>query len=401
MAEKHFIADTNVLIDNPDAITILTNGEEGKDRNQVYITHTVINELDGLKKDNKVAPQVREVIHSLWECKDDIKIIGLPDPDYNNDNRILAEISNSNVADGFILVTNDLLMRFKAEKCYDIETQEFNESRPFKSDSEHFTGFAKEPKDYDNVTPNCFTFVDGKLSICNPNWEPAPVPDYKVWNIVPKTAYQRATMHLILDEHVDIISIQSPAGLGKSLISLACALHMSLQEKRYKKIYVVKNTIEIGKDLGFLPGNLEDKINPFFKPVRDLLLGLHDDRPANRLFLDIKPSGEVTLNPKHIEFVPINHMRGMNIDDGVVIIEEAQNFSRNEIRTILTRMGENVKCIINGDTNQVDNIYLNHENNGLNWIVRKFKGQPNYGHVVLQGSKSRGPICDTVLKTGL
>lgn len=396
MAEKHFIVDTNVLIDNPDAIRILTNGLDGKDRNHVYLSHTVINELDGLKKDNKLRPQIREVIKSLWEYKDDITFIGNLNTDFNNDNKILSEINNNKVENP-ILVTSDLLLRFKAEKVYDIETQEFKESKPFKSDSERYTGFVDE---YNNEERNCFTFIDGRLHVCNPHVEPVLVHDSEIWKIKARTAYQNAAMYLILNDNIDLVSIQSPAGLGKSIISLATALHLVLQAKKYKKIYVVKNTIEIGKDLGFLPGSIEDKINPFFKPVKDLLMGLHDSRPANKLFLAIKPT-EVVLNPKHIEFVPINHMRGMNIDNALVIIEEAQNFSRNEIRTILTRMGENVKCIINGDTNQVDNNYLNHENNGLNWVVRMFKGQPNYGHIVLQGSKSRGPICDMVLNTKL
>lgn len=396
MAEKHFIADTNVLIDNPDAIKILTNGEDGHDKNQVYITQTVLNELDGLKRDNKVGPQAREVIHNLFEHIDDITLLGQMDREASNDNRILTEITDSDLTDP-ILVTSDLLMKFKAVKCSDIKVQDFDHSRPFKSDSERFTGFVEE---YENDIPNCFTFIDGKLHVCNPNLDPELVQMQEPWKVRPKTAYQSAAISLIMDDNIDIVSIQSPAGLGKSLISLASSLYLTLEKKKFKKIYVVKNTIEIGKDLGFLPGSLEDKIDPFFKPVKDLLMGLHEARPANKLFIDIKPN-EVVMNSKHIEFVPITYMRGMNIDNAIVVIEEAQNFSRNEIRTILTRMGENVKCIINGDTNQVDNIHLNTENNGLNWVVRMFKGQFNYGHVVLQGSKSRGPICDTVLKTGL
>jgi len=397
MPTKRFIIDTNVLIDNPEAIKILTNGENGKDRNQVYISHTVLNELDGLKKDTKLRPQVREVIKNIIKYKDDIVLIGDFDNSYNNDNKILSEINTTDKIDNPILVTGDDLLRFKAEKIYNLDTQEFKESKPFRSDSEKFTGFVDE---YDDECPNCFRFIDGKLHICNPHVEPELVPDRKIWSIVPKTAYQSAAIYLILNDNIDVVSIQSPAGMGKSLLSLAGAMHLVLQEKKYRKIYVVKNTIEIGRELGFLPGDIESKIDPFFKPVKDLLLKLHDERPANRLFLDIK-GNDVTLNQKHIEFLPINHMRGMNIDNSIVIIEEAANFSRHDMRTILTRMGENTKCIINGDTNQVDNNFLNQENNGLNWIVRMFKGQPNYGHVVLQGSRSRGRICDLVLKTGL
>ncbi|HQI82881.1 MAG TPA: PhoH family protein, partial [Deltaproteobacteria bacterium] len=97
----------------------------------------------------------------------------------------------------------------------------------------------------------------------------------------------------------------------------------------------------------------------------------------------------------------LNFIRGMNIEDAVVIIDEAQNITRYETRALLTRMGEHVKCFVLGDTNQVDHPYLNAYNNGLNWIVTKFKGHRNYGHMVLKGSRSRGPITDLVLKTNL
>ena len=204
----------------------------------------------------------------------------------------------------------------------------------------------------------------------------------------------------MLDKNVDLVTIQSEAGFGKTYIALAAALHLVLQEKTYKKIYVVKPNIEIGEKLGFLPGDMHEKMDPYFKPIKDLILKLHELRDANRLFIDPK-APTLSFNPKFIEMIPINFMRGMNLDNCVVIYDEIQNLDRNETRVCLSRLGENVKCICTGDTRQVDNPHCNEQNNGLNWIVKLCKHQKNYAHIVLKGTKSRGPIADLIRNVNL
>jgi PhoH-like ATPase len=127
---------------------------------------------------------------------------------------------------------------------------------------------------------------------------------------------------------------------------------------------------------------------------------LHELRPANRLWEE-PTANNLVLQRRSVEMLPINFLRGMNIDNAIVLIDEVQNLGRDELRTILSRMGENVKVICTGDVRQIDNIHLNQDNNGLNWMVRLFRGQNNYGHVVLGGNKSRGPIADLVRESGL
>ena len=185
-----------------------------------------------------------------------------------------------------------------------------------------------------------------------------------------------------------------------TFLALASALHLTLQDKTYSKIYVVRRNSEIGEDLGYLPGDVFDKMSPHFRPIHDLLYKLHDIRKANKIFKNPEDPDE-GFNSKKIEFVPPNFMRGMNIEDAVVIIDEVTNFPRYEVRTMLTRMGQNVKCICTGDTRQIDNIRLNSENNGLNWMIKFLTGFENYGHITLKGRKSRGPITDIVRKSGL
>jgi PhoH-like ATPase len=221
-----------------------------------------------------------------------------------------------------------------------------------------------------------------------------------IWNLKPRTVYQNLALELITAEHVDLVSIQSEAGYGKTYLALATAMYLVLERKLYDKIFVVKPTIEIGAKMGFLPGDVAEKMEPYMKYIFDLLLKLHRQRPANKLF--VNPNDEtLRFNAKKFEGLPLAYVRGMNIENAFVIIDEAQNLSRTEVRALLTRMGEGVKCVCLGDTSQVDNPYLNEANNGLNWIVRKFKGFNNYGHMVLKGDRSRGPITDMVLKSKL
>ena len=206
--------------------------------------------------------------------------------------------------------------------------------------------------------------------------------------------------NVLLDDTIHVVSMQSEAGYGKSFLALAAALYLVLEKKAYQKIYVVKPMIEIGQKLGYLPGRVEEKMEPYTRYIADLILKLHKMRPANRIFLNPDESPPL-FNPARFELLPLTYIRGMNIENAVVIIDELQNMSRTECRALLSRMGEGVKCFCLGDTRQVDHPYLNADNNGLNWMVNKFKGHRIYAHLVLKGEKSRGPITDLVIKSGL
>jgi PhoH-like ATPase len=212
--------------------------------------------------------------------------------------------------------------------------------------------------------------------------------------------FQNLAMELMTHPGIDIVSVQSEAGYGKSYLALAAALYLVLERKAYQKIYVIKPTIEIGQKLGYLPGRLEEKMEPYTRYIADLLAKLHRLRPANKVFVEAD-TYPPQFNSKMFEILPLAYIRGMNIDNAVVIIDEMQNMARSECRALLSRMGEGVKCLCLGDTRQVDNPYLNQENNGLNWVVKKFKGSRIYAHIVLKGEKSRGPITDLVISTGL
>jgi PhoH-like ATPase len=217
---------------------------------------------------------------------------------------------------------------------------------------------------------------------------------------MPRTLFQNLALELMVNDDIHILSIQSDAGYGKSFLALAAALYLVLQKKRYDKVYVIKPMIEIGQKLGYLPGKIEEKMEPYTRYISDLMIKLHHLRPANKIFSDTV-CYPPQFNAKYFEVLPLAFIRGMNIENAVVIIDEMQNMSRSECRALLSRMSDGVKCICLGDIHQVDNPYLNQENNGLNWVVKKFKGSKIYSHLVLKGEKSRGPITDLVIKSGL
>lgn len=393
--KKNYIIDTSVLLDNPKSLTILRNGED----NNIFLSYTVVRELDGLKKDKRLAPVVSHVVDEI-EQHSFLQFIGSQNGGAKTgDLQILDDVKASSITDP-IVVTNDKLFRVMC-KFHGVQSEPFEESIPFQSESQLYTGFIE---DGDDFIPNSFTWQNGKPVF---NITPAErcLIDYehKVWGVKPHNVYQNLAFELLLSEHISLVSIQSKAGYGKSYLTLAAAMHQVIQEKKFEKIYLVKPTIEVGESLGFLPGDVEDKVDPYVRYLRSLIYKLHMLRGSkcSRVFTEDSSPQRLKLNPEFFEILPIAYIRGMNIENAMVIVDETQNLSRVEVRSLLTRMGNGTKCICLGDVEQIDNHYLNRFNNGLNWVVKSCKGEPAYGHIVLKGERSRGPICDMVLRNGL
>ena len=394
--QKNYIIDTNVLLEDPLSLAKLRNGNE----NHVFIPYHVLLELNKVKKNPKLRHIVARVIEYLVKNPDTFKVLSsnhIADPFANLvDNFILEEIQTSGLEQP-ILVTNDRIFQLRAQ-LRGIHSEIYKESVPFKSEAEYFTGFVAGREE---AVPNAFMWNEqGKPVFFGTQGEKVIDYQHKIWKVTPRNVFQNLAMELMINPDIEILSVQSEAGYGKSYLALASALYLVLERKVHDKIFVIKPTIEIGQKLGYLPGKLEEKMEPYTRYIADLITKLHHLRPANKIFVDsdVYPP---QFNPKTFEVLPLAYIRGMNIEKAVVIIDEMQNMSRSECRALLSRMGEGVKCICLGDTRQVDNPYLNQENNGLNWVVKKFKGSKIYSHIVLKGEKSRGPITDLVISTGL
>ena len=385
--KKTYVVDTNVLLEDAHCLERLRNGQE----NDIVVPYKVIEELDGLKKDPKKRELVLRAVDALFENFEHIRFVR-DKALHSNDASILKTVLAG--VDDPVLVTNDRIFRLLC-RIEGINSEEYLSSKPIQSESESYTGFAVEGEP---PLPNCFEWVEGKPHYHSNAGIKVVDYEHEVWKVKPRNIYQNLAFELLLDGSLDLVTLQSQAGYGKTYLALAAALYLTLEKKLFEKIYVVKSPIEIGPAMGFLPGDVLEKLDPYYRPFYDLVNKLHRLRPAGRIY-ESEQTGK--FDRKVFEVLPLAFIRGMNLEHAIVIVDEMQNLSRAEARALLTRMGEGTRCFCLGDTKQVDNPYLNEFNNGLNWVVTLCKGQPNYGHMVLKGSKSRGLITDLILKVGL
>lgn len=255
MKEK-YVLDSSVLMDDHKSIEILRNGVE----NEIYIPKTVIDEIDGLKKNDGKRQQVLRILGELEKYKDVINILGTKEYGNKPDNKILEEILGLENKEEYTFVSNDNLLRLKAYKA-GIKTEEFRSSNPFLVDSEKYTGivplYNENGKQDFSKYPNSFHFSDtGKLMYYSgAEKKIQEVPEnLEIWKVTAWDVYQRALMHLLLDDNVLVASVMGNAGCGKTLIALAAALQLVIQEKKHRKIYITTSNIEATNDLGFRPG---------------------------------------------------------------------------------------------------------------------------------------------------
>jgi PhoH-like ATPase len=210
------------------------------------------------------------------------------------------------------------------------------------------------------------------------------VVEYKnVWGVKPRNKEQSFALDLLMDESVPIVSLVGKAGSGKTLCAIAAGLEQALEgesEGRYKRIIVSRPIQPMGKDIGYLPGTLEEKMAPWLAPVQDNLEFLMGNKKTLDMYID-----EGT-----IEVEALTYIRGRSIANTFIVIDEAQQLTKHEIKTILTRVGEGTKIVFTGDIEQIDNVYVDETSNGLTFIVEKFKEHDVAGHVILKkGERSK------------
>ena len=271
---KSYVVDTNVLLDDPGALFKLRNGNE----NYVFIPYHVLLELNKFKKDPRLGHIVAKVIQHLSEHPDQITILSTntvaPPFAQQVDNHILDEISASGL-DTPILVTNDKILQLQAA-LKGIRSESYKDSAPFKSEAEYVTGFVEQREE---VFPNCFLWGEnGKPVFYGNHGEKTIDYQHRIWNVIPRNVYQNLALELMTDDTIPIVSVQSEAGYGKSFLALASALYLMLEKKAHEKIFVVKPMVEIGQKLGYLPGRVEEKMEPYTRYILDLLMKLHKMR---------------------------------------------------------------------------------------------------------------------------
>jgi PhoH-like ATPase len=385
-AHQFCVVDSSTILSNPHYIFENRNGKEPIG----VITDTVFEEISKKFKKGRFRKQ-KLALAELIESRRYV-ITGF-DPK-RKDNLILSEVIRMREAGlaGSKFITADRLLAAQA-KALGIETV-FHEPEYVPPKAISYTGFLEQGSPgfnyfyWNNAGQPVFHGADGDRVV---------ETNHAVWNLLPRTVYQNLALDLMISD-IPIVTIQSEAGYGKSRMALAAAIYLVFQAKKYKKIILIKPAYDASNPQGYLPGNMKEKTDPFLGYAYKLIFEITRERKAKDLFMSDGPPYD--FNPERFEVMHLNYMRSVNIDGAVVVFDESQNADKGEGRALFTRNCQNVKLICLGDVTQIDRDDIDDYDCALNRAVRKFAGNENYAHLVLQGETERGPICDLVIKTG-
>ncbi|OAA30049.1 PhoH family protein [Kosmotoga arenicorallina S304] len=416
---KNFVLDTNVLVHDPDCL-------EKFEDNILIIPFPVLEEIDKLKsKQGSLGQRARQMNRKLDEIRKDgditkgvklksggsVKIlifnefnVTLPQftAEHYKDNAILLYTLELKRRDKkpTILVTKDINLRVKAD-VLGIDTQDYLAD---KVEINELLSGVKEIDDASlrktftkvgsisvrDIEPEIFpnTFVDfgeGVYGRVDPEGKSVKKlsvnMDTSCWGIYPRNREQLFAYELLLDDRVKLISMPGIAGTGKTLLSLAAGMRKVNDEKLYERLLVSRPVIPMGQDIGYLPGSQEEKMKPWMQPIYDNLFLLFTNRHMD-------PDTFLKRSDK-LGIEVLSYIRGRSIPNQFMIIDEAQNLTPHEVKTILTRIGEESKVILIGDPYQIDSIYLDTGSCGLVYAASRFISHPLAGHITLvKGERS-------------
>jgi len=433
--QKIFVLDTNVILFDPQAIYKFQN-------HQVVIPITVIEEIDHFKKDlNENGRNARQFSRIMDDLRKKGQLSkGVPINDGGNlrvdllhgrvqlpmelksdvaDNRIVAiayEAMKEHGPDKVCFITKDTNLRIKSDAlgipAEDYETSSvpieelYSGIGVFEVTADSISTFysdKKLPIDDKNLYPNEYVILRDKE---NPSHSAIGRYDVRqgcvvplirssegVWGLHPKNVEQSFAIDLLLNDDIQLVSLVGKAGTGKTLLAIAAGLLKTLDEGRYQRLLVSRPIFPMGKDVGFLPGDLEQKLNPWMQPIFDnieFLMGGSEGRHRGRSAVR---GAQELINQGMLNIEPLTYIRGRSIPNQYLIVDEAQNLTPHEIKTILTRAGENTKVVLTGDCYQIDNPYVDSANNGLAHVVERMKGEDISGHVTLVKGE-RSPLAE-------
>ncbi len=428
MSGKIFVLDTNVLVHDPNSIFNFKD-------NDIVIPFVVLEELDRLKtRRDSVAKSTRQALRNLDSLREKgnlmkgvelenggrlrVEVRNLADTlkelpiEVTPDNYILAvayQLMKENTGKQVILVTKDINMRVKADsiglKAEDYESDKVNVTEILKGydvvyvdDSvidafyeagsypllklQELSGKDKDGKwlleGYENQCILLKVEKSGRSVLAKVKGDKV-VPIFhqgvKPWGISARNLEQAFALELLMCDDVKIVFLIGKAGTGKTLLALATGLHKVLEERSYTKLLVARPVIPMGQDIGYLPGGKDEKLRYWMQPITDNL---------ELLFGGDMENYEMWHDKGVIEVEALTYIRGRSLPNCFFIIDEAQNLTPHEVKTIITRAGEGSKIILTGDPYQIDNPYLDEMSNGLTYAAQKFKGQKVAGFIALQ-----------------
>lgn len=410
-----YILDTSVLVRDPHSF-------ECFDNNIVVIPITALEELDKLKKQSSEAGRnaracirLLDKISSLGDISAGItlsndSILKVDTTNYGNDfgnplygdTKILACAFNhfKNSIDA-VLVTNDIYFRVKA-KSMGIPSQGYTKNNAITSDlysgikvfNDEKIGLELLQQGNLDTTlglrqNECCVFLDmnekvismGRCIKDKVQFIKKKFPS----DLSARNYEQSLAIDLLYDQNLPLVTMLGRAGSGKTLISLAVAIDLVINQHKYDKIVIYRPIQPVGNDIGYLPGEMSEKLDPWFKAIEDNLEVLFKNVKGDKW----KTTIDLLKKKGHISFEPLTYIRGRSIPNAVIIADETQNISVSDIKSVLTRVGENTKMILTGDIEQIDNPGLDAINNGLTYVIDKFKDSELAGHVTFtKGERS-------------
>ncbi len=427
MPTKNYVLDTNVLLHNPGSMYAFGD-------NHVVIPIYVIDEIDNFKKDlsdlGRNARQVARQLDALREngcLSQPVKTghggtlsvalghrspLNSPGDSRKMDNLILEvalEVRDKDVEATTILVTKDVNMRVRGDAlglvARDYDEQNVRIEELYSGNSEIEISGAMIDEFYsegsvhleEELSPNQYMLLrnednPGQTALARYDADKdAAVPVRKlregVWGIRPRNKEQHYALDLLLNDDIKLVTLVGKAGTGKTLLALAAGLHKCLEDQTFHKLLVSRPIFPLGKDIGFLPGDINEKLNPWMQPIYDnieLLLGINQgDKKEGRSYAELFEMGYINIEP-------LTYIRGRSLPSVFMIVDEAQNLTPHEVKTIITRAGEGTKIVLTGDPYQIDNPYIDASNNGLTTLVEKFRKEGISGHITLEkGERSK------------
>jgi len=433
--KKLFILDTNVLLHDPQALFRFQEHE-------VVLPLLVIEELDEQKRRmDEVGRNARRVAKALDQMRLNGKLHeGIPTPgggslrveltmdlpkipeikSHKADNSILAlaKLYADKYPDREVtLVTKDIYLRIKADslgiRTEDYKTDRVNVEEMYsgtinlKVSGEQIDRFYQNGQlaDFGETELVANQFVTllseetgqsalGRFDHSKRAIVPLRFGNKDAFGIKARNKEQRFAMELLFDPAIKLVTLVGQAGTGKTLLAVAAGLEQVVETEDYKKLLVTRPIVPLGNDIGFLPGEKDEKLRPWMSPIYDNIEYILTGSREGKKEKDSKPTNiEATLRyfkeRGQLELEAITYIRGRSIPHQFVIVDEAQNLTPHEVKTILTRVGEGTKIVLTGDPFQVDHPYLDSNSNGLTFVAEKFKDQPIAGHVVFtKGERS-------------
>ena len=426
--KKNFVIDTNVLLHDPGALFQFED-------NRVVVPIYVIEEIDRFKRDlSELGRSAREVSRSLDDLRQDGSLqsgvaLGnggelqvafserrlsaqMTQAGHEVDTRILAVAMDLKERDPempAILVTKDVNLRIRANALgllaedYDHDRMEIQEL---------YTGVVEVDIDGEEVDsfyaqgylplsdlyhfPNEFVHLRnrhnhshsalGKVSLDQERIVPITRLKDGVWGVRPRNKEQSFAIDTLMDDSIKLVTLVGKAGTGKTLLAIAAGLHKATEETVYQRVLVSRPIFPLGRDLGYLPGTVEEKLSPWMQPIFDnveFLMGLSSsDKKGGRSYRELIDLGILQIEP-------LTYIRGRSIPNQYMVVDEAQNLTPHEVKTIVSRAGEGTKIVLTGDPYQIDNPYMDATNNGLVHVVNRFRPERIAAHMTLvKGERS-------------